>query len=740
MIPLLHRTRVTGSIVGCTIASDSDKIFMIDNLFHFYELDTEDLSFTKSIQLLKDAKGRHKFTRSLSTSTQGYLFISPSKSSTGVVLRDNKTVIKIASLKWHKASVSSSQFSPNGQYLATGGEDGKTFVFQLPSLKLASSLPPCPDYISAVVFDKGGEKLASASFDGVVTILDLEVGRITDTVEVESVVEDGIFINGGSQFFFACRDGKVGIYNLETKKIIRQELGKEWFTRVQTTPDDQFIILGTKSNLLYIVRLEDFEVLHMLPLEHNGVSALEIGMDKLIVAFIDGYVEFYNLKKSLDTFQGLIDEGNLFDAIKLTKDENIFLSLLPVYTKAIEKQWKITLKEAIDLLATNKFQEAVSLVHPFMDDKRKKAEFSQYAQQVEAVSKFCDAWESKDVVTAYKIAEQTPEVKKLPFYDMLEEYFLQVFNAAKKLLIIDMNANLPKAQALLKPFLNVRSKKDVANSLLKESKRFYQADMLLKERKFAEFFKLAEKFPMLKQTNSYDKAMYMIPQVIDRVNQLISNKKYEKAIELSTFLSTLVPFKDVGAENLRLIENQQNFLTAIDDQDIKRAYDLALQEPRLQAMPEYTELNNTFKDLAKEATNLAGEGQSNKVIDLLNPYFEIEYWKDKIASIIKISYLYELDNAAQNKAAFSDVNWKKSVGVYLDRFGLDEEISKICESHGLMDCLADTDKGDPKGYLSLPYTYTVLIRDAESGFNTVGGGDTSASMADIDALLAEHEE
>ncbi len=105
MIPLLHRTRVTGSIVSCTIASDTDKIFMMDNLFHFYELDTEDLSFTKSVQLLKDIKGRHKFTRSLSTSAQGYLFISPSKSSTGVVLRDNKTVIKIASLKWHKPLV-----------------------------------------------------------------------------------------------------------------------------------------------------------------------------------------------------------------------------------------------------------------------------------------------------------------------------------------------------------------------------------------------------------------------------------------------------------------------------------------------------------------------------------------------------------------------------------------------------------------------------------------------------------
>ena len=86
------------------------------------------------------------------------------------------------------------------------------------------------------------------------------------------------------------------------------------------------------------------------------------------------------------------------------------------------------------------------------------------------------------------------------------------------------------------------------------------------------------------------------------------------------------------------------------------------------------------------------------------------------------------------------MNWKKSVGIYLDRFGLDEEISKICETHGLMDCLADTDKGDPKGYLSLPYTYTVLIRDAESGFSTVGGSDPSTSMADIDALLAEHEE
>lgn len=712
---------------------------MMDNLYHFYELELSDLSFSKSVHLIKEKEGRHKFSNAFATSSDGYIFVSPKHSPSGVVLRDKNAVIKISDLRWHKANISTAQFSPDGHFLATGGEDGKTFIFHLPSLKLADSLPPRPDYIANIIFNETNEKLAVTSFDNTITILNLEIGRVQAVVDVESVVEDGAFIENSSKFFFACRDGSIGIYDIHTKELKVEKLAEEWFTHLQTMPDGKFAIIGSKSNQLYIVRIEDFDVLYQLALQHSGVSAMTLGFNRLIIAYIDGYVEFYDIKKSLDIFQGLIEEGNLFDAIKLTKDENIFLSLLPVYTTAIDTQWKITLKEAIDLLATNKFQEATNLVRPFMDDKRKKAEFSQYTQQLEAVAKFCDAWEAKDIQTAYKIAEQTPELQKLPFYDLLEEYFLQVFNVAKKLLIADMNANMSKAQTLLKAFLNVKSKKDIAQSLLKDCAKFHEADILLKERKFAEFFALAEKYPVLKQTNSYDKAMYIIPQVIDRVNQLISDKKYDKAAELSTFLSTLAPFKNVGQENLRLIEYQQKFMEAINALDIKQAYSLAAQEERLQAMPEYTQLNKDFKECANNASTLAGDGYTNRVVDLLSPYFEVEYWKEKIASIIKISYLYELDNTAENKAAHPDVNWKKSIAIYLDRFGLDEEISRVCETHGLMEYLADTDKGDPKGYLSLPYTYTILIRDTESGaFSDSSSSETT--MADIDALLAESEE
>ncbi len=734
MIPLLHRTRVNGSVVSCTITND--KILILDNLYHFYELDASDISFTKSVQLFKDKEPRHKFTHAISSSTQNFLFIAQSNSSIGVVLKDDENVQKVTTLQWHKANISSSKFSHNGQYLATGGEDGKTFIFQLPLFRLTASLPPRPDYISAIIFDSTGTKLAVAGFDGAITVLDIERNFILATFEIETVVEDGAFIEHGKKIFFACKNGNIGTYNLETEELFLKEVSKEWFTRLKLTADRRFAIIGTKANFLYIIRLEDLEVLNVLVLEHNGISAIDLSIDKCVLGYIDGYIEFYNTQKSLDVFESLIEEGNLFEAIKLTKEENIFLSLMPVYTTAIEKQWKITLKEAIDLLATNKFQEAMNLVYPFMDDKAKKAEFSQYAQQIEAVAKFCDAWESRDVQTAYKIAEQSPEVRKLPFYDLLEEYFLQLFNAAKKLLILDSNANMPKAQALLKPFLNVKSKKDMAHSLLKDCKKFQEADALLKERKFADFFSLAEKHPVLKQTNTYDKAMHIIPQVIDRVNQLMANKQYEKALELSTFLSTLAPFKEVGNENIRLIENQKTFLETVKAKDLKKAYELATQEPKLQALPEYSALNVEFKKIAHEASDLAGDGHTSNVIDLLRPYFEVIYWQEKIASIIKVSYLYELSNAAQNKAAYNDVNWKKSIQIYLDRFGLDEEISRICEIRGLMEHITDTDKGNPKGYKDLPYTSSILMRDTETSFDGTNS-ISSTSEVDIDALLEE---
>ncbi|RAX57798.1 hypothetical protein CCZ01_04950 [Helicobacter monodelphidis] len=734
MLPLLHRTKLNSGVVSCTITDK--KIFMLDNLYHFYELDASDLSFSKSTQIFKDKEARHKFTHAISGSVDGYLFVTLHNSSQGVILKDGETVAKIANLQWHKATVSSSRFSRDGRYLATGGEDGKTLLFQIPSFKLAGSMLPRPDYIASINFDSKAERIASSSFDGVTVILDIERNLIVGTFELEkTVLEDGVFFDCGNKFFFVCRDGRAGIYNLLTQELTLKEITKEWFTRLRLTTDRRFAIVGTKANKLFIIRLEDLEPIQTLITEHNGISAIDLTIDRLAVAYIDGYIEFYNLQKSLDIFEGLINEGNFLDALRLTKEENVFLSLLPIYTKTMEEQWKKTLKEAIDFLATNRFQEAINLVAPFMDDKRKKEEFSQYAQQIEAVAKFCDAWESKDVQTAYKIAEQSPEVRKLPFFDLLEEYFLQIFNAAKKFLIMDAKNNMPKAQALLKPFLNVKSKKDIAYALLKESNKFQQLDTLLRERKFAELFALAEKHSFLKQTNSYDKAMYIIPQVIDRMNQLMANKNFEKASELSTFLASLAPFKEIGEENLRLIELQKTFLSAVEAKDLKKAYALASEESKLQALPEYSGLNNEFKEIAEQAYNLATDGFTSNVIDHLNPYFEVEYWQEKIASIIKISYLYELDKAAENKATYSDVNWKKSILIYLDRFGLDEEISRICEMRGLMEFMTDIGQGNPKGYKSLPYTYTILIKD-------VGDANISSSSTDevdIDALLQEAE-
>ena len=709
MIPLLHRLKLSGSVLEMGIANQ--RMLILDSFYNLYEVALDTFQFKKSLKITKSYELLHKFGKSSATSQNNYVVLGLSKTTRAIVLKVEESVEKVMSLAWHKADISIANFSRDGCYLATGGEDGRTLIYQVPSFNLLSTLPPRPDYICGMAFSPDSSLIAVSCFDRSLIIFDLKRSAEIASFTTKEVVEDLGFFNENGSLFFVCKDGSTGVFNIKEQKIISEKKQfQQWLTCVCITEDGDYAYIGTRDNFLHLVRTKDNQPLASAPTEHMGIASMILEGNRLFIGYADGYIEILELDKGSGEFEAYLKINDLIKAKTLAENQNIFLKTLPFYAKKLDELWKDALKEAIDLLARDRFQEALVFVSPFMDDPRKKEEFSYYTEQREFVAQFLDALERDEIAEAYKVAENHQEITKIVPYEKLEAHYHKTFEACKKMLADDAFSNLPKAQELLKPFINVRDKKEAIYMLLHNSDKYLSADNALKERNFVEYFRLSERFPFLKDTETYKKTYFLGQQIVQRIALLENEKNFEKAIELAKFLGMLAPFKNLALERVKLIEKKRAFLEVLNAKELKKAYALADSEESLRALPEFIKLLEEFSMLHERAYALAYRGNSKDTLALLEEYLEIPYWQEKIASTMRIAYLYEIKTLSK-KLAPKEVEWGRSLEGYVERFGKDDELATVCEACGLKQYFDEiTSTGDPHGYQTRPYLSSIVLR------------------------------
>lgn len=684
MLPLKDTFSLTNSVLG--ISADKERIYAVDNHYNTYIFLRQNKILEKTAAL-QNFQPLFEFSKAVGFANKKKCFaIGFNGSNKGSIISLDQ-IKELEPLTWQKKEITKTIFSPNDTYLATGGECGRVIVYYGDNYNFLLSSAPFSDTVSTIAFSEDEIYALGASFSGELVVVDIPYDKIIAKITFDSVVEDALFDKDNTRIFCVTRDGETILYDLVENKILSKNHFKNtWMTFCKRIPNTDFALVGSRDNLLFLIRISTNKFVETLRLRHYGITTLHFYENFLFIGYSNGIIESYDTAFQMESFLKILETGNLNEITAMFYEHNIFLCTLKTYKEKLDILWKDALKEAVILLSKNSIKEAINLTAPFMRDIEKKQEFNTCLEQIHFIAEFIDAAEEKNYVKAYAITEKHSFVKNTFAYENMEKFWQKVFQTCQTLLMEDAALNIKKAKDLLRAFNNVDSKKEDIQSLLDNANIFLEAEKAYKDKNIVAYFSLCEKFHFLKETNTYKKALYASKNLLKQINLLEKENNIDQALKLCEYLINIPLFKETSKIKLSYLKLKKQFLTACESNNIKEAFNLAEESIVLKNSKEFRILYNQFLAIFEQAFKAATKGEPKVVLELLKDYTTISSLKTKISTILKAAYLREFQFNNPKKVV-KNIDWISSFNQYIKRYGRDEDLAKVAKELGLNELL-----------------------------------------------------
>lgn len=148
----------------------------------------------------------------------------------------------------HTACVLAMAYSPDGRYVASGGQDNTIIIWDLYSRKELRKLIGHTFYVNYISYSPDGKFLASGSSDGTIRIWNVETGDELQCLKTESQI---LYVNylKNSEFIIsaAFQESSFLLWDLKSGKIIKSIIVDDefyWDTNVINVYGDFIITVG----------------------------------------------------------------------------------------------------------------------------------------------------------------------------------------------------------------------------------------------------------------------------------------------------------------------------------------------------------------------------------------------------------------------------------------------------------------------------------------------------------------
>jgi len=692
MINTIKTLYATSSIIDIQILDDI--ILAIDNTYTLYKIDKKTFNIKESKNITSEYDPSHKYIQSSVISSLSYINFAIAGTKKSILIKAYPKVEKIAIIQTHIKPIETSAFTHDGEFLATGGVDGKLFIHDSATGKIITTFANSPDYISTLNFSSEDSLLASGCYNKTVSIYNMDKLKKKSVLRVPDVLEDAVFLDQNRLIYMVCRNGASIIYDIKHKKIKHtSNLFSNWPTAITLSPSNEYAIVGTRSNTLYVIRLEDNSVKLKTTLPSSGINIIKFIDKYIMIGFADGAINIYDYNAGIKDLTHYLKQKD-YKMAKDILDDNIFLSLDPVSVQ-FDEAWSEVITEVVALLKKNKIDEAVEYASPFLDDEKRSVEFDFYAKAIDKVSKLQELIDTKEFIQAFAYTEQYPYLKKMHIYKQLEDHWNSIFNRVRRLIEEDPVFNVPKAQELLKPYFKVASKKELVVNMLSNFDKFSFASKYVKERNFVKYFALCKQFPFLEGTQLYEKVQAVGAKLYSDLLNMEQKGEYKNAASLIKILVSFEQYKEKIDDIVMDMKYKTKFVEAVKAGVTAQAYSILATYDKARFLPEFNTLNREFQTALKQAKIYAFDADVVNTKAMLSKYIKIDYTTDKVANYIKIAYIAQMKNANEDS-----VNWKATLTTLVNLFGKGDDILYACKSiPKALGAFMELDiSGNPNGY------------------------------------------
>ncbi|MDY0116887.1 MAG: hypothetical protein RBR59_04840 [Sulfurimonadaceae bacterium] len=613
--------------------------------------------------------------RVVSFSFDGAYFASLSTDKQEAKLFNATTKKFITKIDRHHGKISCVGIDPQGRYMFSCGEDGKTFVVDIKTKKLAYTLPIHRDSVEDIAFSPNSHYVATAGYDRYISLFNLVQITPKSELKAHSAPIVKLLFIGNKRLLSIDKKNIAIIWDIQKENVIARLEGIHDDV-LSLTCHEEFLFLGTKLGYVMVYDLKTYkQITHKYIKITSAITALTFDpLDNfLLVATEEGIVFRYFIYEGQEEMQSILEKKKY-----LLVEKMIVQNPMLIYTKTFllfNALWERTLEKGIIYLQNKDIKSALAIFERFQKIPSRNKIIQKVLSQYSEYSKFITFIEQKKIALAYSLALQYPLLQETPLYLGMEDGWKRDFVIAQKLSLDEKNKE--HVDLILAPYRGIAKKTKLIKDLLTKSSVYLRFRVALGQQDFVVVFELIKQNNFLKEFPEYEQLSAYSDSLYIKADKLLKEENTHAAVKIFRTLRNFPDYEREAREKIKEIEAKQKFFTAIEEKDTVTAYNLLAEYEELLSTKDGLFLQERWNQDLAVANNYALLGDIDGVKKALENYISISSKYRSLAIVFGWCYMTQLENAMEKEKSKLEI--EKGIKNYVLNFGLTDQILSLSE-------------------------------------------------------------